>query len=297
MEQESDSLFYQLKDSFKGIPRFTKTIICFVIFLFLIQIAFPSTRHVLALTADFIFASPFSFIQLFTAGFLEVNIITLCINCVLFAWLGKYLEPIWGTKEFMKFIFLNDIGTTITSYCLVIILFIITGKDPSLLYHYFWCGFSGITCGLLVAIKQLNPEFGIYLFFFYLRAKFIPSLIVLLMVGLMFAGISLHAAPFVLLGISYSWIYLRFLQRKGDVVGDLNETFALSSFFPEAVGPIVDAFSGVVYNILNLCGVWRWLGVSAKSTTTSVGSKSDSAAAERRRKKSSYCSGEKIIGS
>ena len=59
-----------------------------------------------------------------------------------------------------------------TTYFLVILLYMFTGKE-SLLYHYFWCGFSGIVSGLLVAIKQLNPEFGIPLFVFHLRAKVI----------------------------------------------------------------------------------------------------------------------------
>ena len=46
-------------------------------------------------------------------------------------------------------------------------------------------------------------------------------------------GLVLHSAPFVLFGIVYGWIYLRFIQKKGDTIGDLNDTFAFSSFFPE----------------------------------------------------------------
>lgn len=126
-----------------------------------------------------------------------------------------------------------------------------TGNEE-LLYTYYWCGFSGITCGLLVAIKQLNPEFGFSILFLNIRAKVkkkkkrkitrinfnlffkvFPSFVFAITTILSIFGFLHSSFPFILLGIFYSWLYLRFFQRKGEIVGDLNDTFAFSSFFPE----------------------------------------------------------------
>ena len=53
-------------------------------------------------------------------------------------------------------------------------------------------------------------------------------------VGVLF-GISVASYPFVIFGTYFGWLYLRFFQRKGESVGDLNEMFGFESFFPELV--------------------------------------------------------------
>lgn len=91
-------------------------------------------------------------------------------NIFIFSLQGKYLEPIWGTREFMKFIVLITFASTITIYILDIFLYMFTRSDY-FLYHFYWCGFSGITSALLVALKQLNPELDYPIFFGYLSIR------------------------------------------------------------------------------------------------------------------------------
>lgn len=38
-----------------------------------------------------------------------------------------------------------------------------------------------------------------------------------------------------LFGTVSAWVYLRYYQRKGDVVGDLSSSFAFATFWPEYV--------------------------------------------------------------
>jgi len=267
---------------FKGLPRFSKVVAGWVVFLYLVQLVFPATLHTLALTADFIFATPTSFIQLITSGFLEVRIISLVGNVASFLLLGKYLEPVWGTREFLRFIVLVNFVTTIYSYVSVIFAYMITG-NVHLLYYYYWCGFSGITCALSVAIKQLDPERPIGISYLSVRAKFVPSLCVVGVIALSLIGFNLENLPFVVFGVYNGWFYLRFVQKRGEVVGDLNETFGFASFFPDFLAGPIAKLTHLSYQLFALCGLWQFFGVSTNRTTSS--SSGDSSDAERRRKR------------
>jgi len=177
-----------------------------------------------------------------------------------------------------------EITISLSTYILIIFSYMVSGNE-SLLYHYYWCGFSGIISGLLVAIKQLNPELGIPIFFISFRVKMLPSLIFITTLIISVVGFIFSETPFILLGIYYSWFYLRFLQRKGEIVGDLNDTFSFSSFFPDFLKPIIDKISSSFYNILDLCKFWKLIGVTEQSNSSIVLNYVDSADAERRRKR------------
>ena len=86
--------------------------------------------------------------------------VQLVIQSGLFVLLGRYLEPIWGTKGFFKFIVVVNMLTSISSYVGLVLLYMVTGSEY-LLYHYYWCGFSGTTSALLVGVKQLAPEYTV----------------------------------------------------------------------------------------------------------------------------------------
>jgi len=95
------------------------------------------------------------------------------LNVIFFSLLGKYLEPIWGTREFLRFIIVVNLVTTFSTYFLVIFIYMITFNE-NLYFHYLWHGFSGTTAALSVAIKQLNPEYEIP--YLPIRVKVILSL-------------------------------------------------------------------------------------------------------------------------
>merc|ERR1711862_902022 len=82
-------------------------------------------------------------------------------------------------------------------------------------------------------------------------------------------------------------------QKKGDTIGDLNDTFAFSSFFPEQLAPIVDPIANKIYNIFNMCGVFKWLG-SSPPTSANQKSTMNSIDAERRRKRAAIALEKKL---
>jgi len=279
----SDGMVQTLREAITTkTPRFTKSVLGFVGVLYIIQLIFPSTRLVMALTAAFIFETSTGVIQIFTSPFLEVHLWSVIVNCVLFVLQGRYLEPIWGTKGFFKFILVVNLASSLSSYVALVFLYMIT-RSEYLLYHYYWCGFAGTTSALLVGIKQLAPEFSVGYGPVAIRAQYFPMIIVLSVPLAALFGFVLPSAPFIFFGTYYGWLYLRFFQRHGNVVGDLNETFAFSSFFPEVLSPIVSTGADAVYRVFDMCGVFKWLGVG--EIEESRAEQMNSADAERRRKK------------
>eukprot|EP01018_Ginkgo_biloba_P031033 Gb_00318 [translate_table: standard] len=95
----------------------------------------------------------------------------------------------------------------------------------------------------------------IALFVLKMRAKWLPSLLVLVSIIVSFlATESTSYLPFIVFGTYGSWLYLRYLQRKPEtnLKGDPSDEFAFSTFFPEFMRPIVDAIALICEKIF--CG-------------------------------------------
>mmetsp|Transcript_17813 Transcript_17813/g.69063 ORF Transcript_17813/g.69063 Transcript_17813/m.69063 type:complete len:337 (+) Transcript_17813:39-1049(+) len=260
-EPASGAQSFDPKKLLLELPRLSKAISCVVLVLFMIGFLFPGTRSVFAITAEFFLASPTAFIKVFTAGFFEVSVISFLVNIVLFLMEGRYLEPIWGSKEFLKYVLLVNIATSISTYIAIVVLYMAT-MNEHFLYTHRWYGFSGITSGLTVAVKQASPDLEVRLFGAVpLGTKLVPLLIVC--VNLVFLVLQLQVAsvPFVLFGVYYSWFYLRFIQRRGEHVGDFSPEFSFSSFFPEPVSGVVGTMARVCYRVVSLTGLWKLLGI------------------------------------
>lgn len=96
----------------------------------------------------------------------------LFINLFSILYFGSYLESIWGTKEFMKFIFIINTCSTLATYFLILFQCLLFNEKCIPIWIYGTWGFSGIIGGFTVAMKQLIPEQEIYLLFFIpIRAK------------------------------------------------------------------------------------------------------------------------------
>jgi len=70
-------------------------------------------------------------------------------------------------------------------------------------------------------------------------------------------GFPSHSLPHTVFGFFVGWIYLRFYQSKGDVRGDLNESFAFATFFPEILQPPIRLVSNMFYKILQTVGLCK----------------------------------------
>lgn len=149
-----------------------------------------------------------------TSGFIEETAAGLVLNFILFFYLGKYLENMWGSKEFMKFIFTVSIGSNLLLYLYYNFKASIyaeqeLGVPPVIISS------MALNMGLFVAIKQRISNH--YLLFFkdnvrvkitYLPFIVLVSLTVLKMIDQDYQ-ISLSLS---ILGFIISWIYLRFFK-------------------------------------------------------------------------------------
>ncbi|XP_047328890.1 rhomboid-like protein 19 isoform X2 [Impatiens glandulifera] len=233
---------------FTGFTRLCKGL-CVVLIAghVLVQII-PSTVIYLALIPAR--TIPFGW-NLITAGYIEQSTHGVILSIIGLLFLGKLLEPIWGSREFLKFIFVVNLLTSVCVFITAISLYYVTRQE---IYLYLpVSGFNGILAGFLVGIKQIIPDQELSLL--RLKAKWLPS--IMLMVAIIVSPFTIDAAsylPLVIFGTYMSWIYLRYLQKKPEakIRGDPSDEFAFSSFFPEFVRPVIDPVASVFHRLL--CG-------------------------------------------
>ncbi|KAH0854743.1 hypothetical protein HID58_044826 [Brassica napus] len=191
------------------------------------------------------------------SGYFELSVHGVVISTVSLLFMGKFLEPVWGSKEFLKFIF-------------VILPF---------------AGFHGVLAGLLVGIKQIIPDQEVLLV--KIKAKWLPSITLVLSIASSFFTLNSAAyLPTLIFGTYMGWLYLRYFQRRTETKlrGDPSDDFAFSTFFPELLRPIIDPIASIFHRML--CG--RSNATSEDHGYTTSGAPlpgSDSAEASRRRER------------
>ncbi|KAL2629910.1 hypothetical protein R1flu_014596 [Riccia fluitans] len=252
---------------------------------FIIAKALPFTVDYLALVPGK--TIPFVW-NVITAGYLEYTLIGLVVSIAGLLFFGRLLEPVWGSKEFVKFIAFTNFFTAICTFVISIFLYYVTGHE-NLLYSP-TAGFHGVLAGFLVAVKQTFPDYEINAGqVVRLRAKWLSSLLVLvaLLAGF-FLDDPIIYVPFIIFGTYGSWIYLRFFQRRSEAnfKGDASDEFAFDTFFPEVFSPAVKPISAVCGKVF--CGR-RVQNDEAQDSDYVLGGKplpgSDPAEATRRRER------------
>lgn len=170
------------------------------------------------------------------------------MNIIALLFFGRYLEPIWGGQELLKFVALVNLTSGVTTFFSMILIYLSTKNEAILLYPF--CGFGGVVIGFAVAMKQLIPDTELKVALVVpVRAKvpphhitpplahcsiqFFPALFLIAALVVTMLGLPVYPLPHTIFGLISSWIYLRFLQIKGDLQGDRSDTFSFVSFFPE----------------------------------------------------------------
>ncbi|PNY00103.1 transmembrane protein 115-like protein, partial [Trifolium pratense] len=98
---------------------------------------------------------PFAW-NLITAGYVEQTVHGVVISIVCLLFIGKLLEPVWGPREFLKFIFIVNTLTSACIFITAISLYYVTRQE---IYLYTpLSGFHGVISGFLVSIKQIIPD-------------------------------------------------------------------------------------------------------------------------------------------
>ncbi|KAL0402369.1 UNVERIFIED_CONTAM: Rhomboid-like protein 19 [Sesamum latifolium] len=226
---------------------------------------------------------PFAW-NLITAGYIEQSVIGVVISTVGLLFIGKLLEPIWGSREFLKFIFVVNFLTSVCVFITAISLYYVTRQE---LYLYLpISGFQGVLSGFLVGIKQIIPDQELSLL--RIKAKWLPSLALLISVVVsFFTTESASYLPTIIFGTYIGWIYLRYWQRKPETKlrGDPSDEFAFSTFFPEFLRRIIDPVATIFERMF--CG--RRLETPDQSRGYTLGGASlpgsDSIDASRRRER------------
>ncbi|XP_073274021.1 rhomboid-like protein 19 [Primulina huaijiensis] len=193
---------------------------------------------------------PFAW-NLITAGYIERSIYGVVISTIGLLFIGKLLEPIWGSREFLKFIFAVNFLTSVCVFITAISLYYIT-REESYLYIPI-SGFQGVLSGFLVGIKQIMPDQELP--WLKLKAKWLPSLALLVAVVVSFFTVeSASSLPTLIFGTYIGWIYLRYWQRNTEMKrrGDSSDDFAFSTFFPEFLRPVINPVAAIFERML--CG-------------------------------------------
>ncbi|KAH6832718.1 rhomboid protein-like protein [Perilla frutescens var. hirtella] len=193
---------------------------------------------------------PFAW-NLVTAGYVEQSIPGLVVSIIGLLFIGKLLEPIWGSREFLKFIFVVNFLTSVCVFVTAISLYYITTQETYLYMPI--SGFQGVLSGFLVGIKQIIPDQE--LSSLKIKAKWLPSLALLVSIVVsFFTTDSAQYLPTVIFGTYIGWIYLRYWQRKPEtkLKGDPSDEFAFSTFFPEPLRRVIDPVSTIFERLL--CG-------------------------------------------
>lgn len=193
---------------------------------------------------------PFAW-NLITAGYIEQSVYGVVASTIGLLFIGKLLEPVWGSREFLKFIFVVNFLTSLCVFVTAIALYYITTQENYLYMPL--SGFHGILAGFLVGIKQIIPDQELPVV--KIKAKWLPSLMLLLSIVVSFFTLeSATYLPTLIFGTYLSWIYLRYWQRKPEtkLKGDPSDDFAFSTFFPEFLRPVIDPIASIFHRML--CG-------------------------------------------
>lgn len=189
--------------------------------------------------------------NLITAGYIEQTIHGVLSSTIGLLFIGKLLEPIWGSREFLKFIFIVNFLTSVCVFITAISLYYVTMQENYLYLPL--SGFSGVLSGLLVGVKQIIPDQELSPL--KIKAKWLPSIMLLLAIVMSFF-ISEPSAylPILIFGTYIGWIYLRYFQRKQETgfKGDPSDEFSFSTFFPEFLRPVIDPIASIFDRML--CG-------------------------------------------
>lgn len=187
--------------------------------------------------------------NLITAGYIEQSVYGVVISALGLLLMGKVLEPIWGTREFLKFIFVVNFLTSVCVFVTAVFLYYVSMEETYLYLPI--SGFHGVLLGFLVGLKQIIPDQELSLL--KIKAKWLPSLALVLSTAVsFFTAESAIYLPTLIFGTYISWIYLRYWQKKPETKlrGDPSDEFAFSTFFPEPLRPVIDPVASIFDRML-----------------------------------------------
>mmetsp|Transcript_47784 Transcript_47784/g.121922 ORF Transcript_47784/g.121922 Transcript_47784/m.121922 type:complete len:316 (+) Transcript_47784:246-1193(+) len=230
---------------FSGFTRLSKLLAVVVLALYVTAKVSPPSTTYLALVPGRTIPCVWNIL---TSQFLETHgaLVALDIFAVLF--LSKIIEPIYGSKEYLKYTLVVSTMAGVCGFTSLILAYMFGPRLGFILYGKY-CGFQALLGAYLVAVKQIMPDSELRLLFVLkLKATYLPGIYLLLTCAIAGVNESYYTLCAVVSGTYFSWLYLRFFQKKmdGKLVGDPSDEFRFATFFPEIVRPAVDKVSGIL---------------------------------------------------
>ena len=178
----------------------------YLLFYLITELLHAHKSHALEFTPADVFTG--SVWQLITAGFTENYFICVLLNVGLLASSNRFLEPVWGTLEYIKFILVVNAAT----YSLNLIIYFVgyvALREESFLYAPF-CGGHGLSAGILVGLKQLIPDHVLLRAVPAVRVRHLPLCSFIAALFMMLMRVSgLRYLTVTIGGLASAWIYLR----------------------------------------------------------------------------------------
>uniref|UniRef100_A0A7S0QX60 Transmembrane protein 115 n=1 Tax=Pyramimonas obovata TaxID=1411642 RepID=A0A7S0QX60_9CHLO len=229
-----------------GLTRLSKALALVLIVGYSVGLILPSMQNYLALVPGKTLPCVWNVI---TAGYFENNVWMLLIDTICLLVMARYLEPIWGSKEFLKFVVITNALVGLVTFMYMMTVYFATASEDYLYGKV--CGFHGVVAAFVVAIKQLMPEHEVRLMgVIRFRLKNLPMALVVGVI-LLYVTAGYELVTFTILGTYFSWVYLRFYQeRSNGAKGDVTEAFSFSSFFPIVTRPAIDKLTAPIHKLL-----------------------------------------------
>lgn len=227
------------------------------------------------------------FWNIFTSGLLETRLVTMTFNVMAVLILSKHIEPVYGSKPYLKFLAIVLSCSGLCAFISVYLAYALDRNESSKLLFTEICGFHGVTAGMLVAVKQILPDSEVSIFKVpKLRVKHLASLYIVTACVISLVSKRIIATmPFVFGGTYSAWFYLRFLQPSSSDAsqkGDNSPDFSFASFYPRPVQPFIDKMAGLAGRLVRLS---HPAPLSVTSTGPNAAPAAQSAEANRRRER------------
>ena len=173
--------------------------------------------------------------QLVTYSFLHVGLFHVLFNMLTLWMFGSQLERDWGYDQFLEFYFYCAIAaalvTVAISYLGTVAAFDFLGIGPMTVT----VGASGAIFGVMIAFAMLHgdQEFMMFPLPFMIKAKYLVGILVFIALAGAFQGMGpgrrgQSVAYFAHLGGAlFGWIYVRFLPRRGLMLGASERYFGI----------------------------------------------------------------------
>eukprot|EP00118_Oscarella_pearsei_P008465 m.43721 g.43721 ORF g.43721 m.43721 type:complete len:377 (+) comp33470_c0_seq3:30-1160(+) len=249
----------------------------------------PGFASVISVNPGTSFPPHFRVWTFITAGLLETHWWNVLIDIGVTIMAAQMLEPLWTSREFLKYIAVVNVGSSVLT-SLVFVVFYIVFRSDRLLFTSFH-GYVGVVAGLLVACKQVMPDYSLVsTSFIKIKIQLLPLIFFLSSIAVTLTGVtSLDFPTLIGAAIIVGWLYLRFYQPHKEMKGDMSESFAFATFFPEKIQPCLQTIGNPLYTLavsLKLCPKKvRTVDVGSLSSVTISLPGMEKADADRRRQK------------